>query len=399
MSPEVSRSQRRLFVISVAFVGFLARVGLASLTGFNKTLFGDERTYWSVAQSLVGGGGFSINGVPTASVLPVYPLFVAAVAALHKSLAAVKIAQAALGALVVVLAYFVAKELGCPKSAALAAAAIAVYPPQVYLATVLYPQLLATLWVMLLFWLALRRAGGIDGIGAAGFGMLVAVGVLVVPMLVLVAAPVSLRLLRRLRAWVFAASGFLILMAPWTARNAVVFGRFIPLSTTGWMNFWAGNCEYTTPTSGSRPIYFTGEGQEISSLGELSASSEFRRRAVDYVLTHPIRTAGMWFLKFLNFWRPYPVPVTPGAAPWWKKALYMVSWLPVFLLSAFAAWRDWRRAEVRLVVASVLLFAAGYAFFFTRVRFRMPVEPLLLCFGTSVLCRRLKPAKPSSGSR
>jgi len=87
-------------------------------------------------------------------------------------------------------------------------------------------------------------------------------------------------------------------------------------------------------SSGSYPVYRTDEGKEISLLGEFEAADEFKRRAFEYIGKHPLRTLMMYPLKFLNFWRLYPRPVTQTRSASVKsKALYALFWTPVLVMS------------------------------------------------------------------
>ena len=71
-----------------------------------------------------------------------------------------------------------------------------------------------------------------------------------------------------------------VLIAPWTARNARVFGRFVVISTNGGVNLWMGN------NSQSRGGYME-LPPEVDRMNEADRDEYLGRKAKDYIREHP----------------------------------------------------------------------------------------------------------------
>jgi hypothetical protein len=194
---------------------------------------------------------------------PGYPYFVALVWRATGSLRGVLWVQAALGALLVP-AVGRAGSLVFGRRAGLVAGAIAAfYPDFVWFAAHFWSE---TLFIVVAWW-AIERTLQADAGGraraAAVAGVLWGLATLtrelalyLVPIVAVWmlrpggdAAGRALEWLRPFRARLARAAALVLAcvltVAPWTLRNALVFGSFIPVSTMGGLNLWQGNTTLT----------------------------------------------------------------------------------------------------------------------------------------------------------
>jgi hypothetical protein len=194
---------------------------------------------------------------------PVYPYFIALVWRATGSLQAVLWVQAAIGALLVPAVVRVGARSFGPRAGLLAGALAAFYPELLWFATRFWSE---TLFVVLLWWAIERTlAAGDDGkpATAAWAGALWALATLTRELALYLVPLAALYLVWSrpppgggLRAWlrparsrVIAAAALVLtpvlVIAPWTIRNALVFKAFIPVSTMGGLNLWQGNTTLT----------------------------------------------------------------------------------------------------------------------------------------------------------
>ena len=186
--------------------------------------------------------GYLLHGGPTAIRGPGYPYFLGGVYALSGSSAtAGRLAGALLGALAVLLTYLIARRLWGSRVGLVAAGLAAAFPPLVLLSRELLSE---SLFIALelgavLCALNFRRSGG--GLRwAAAAGALCGLALLTrnTGLALLLCLPLGVLVFQpRLRPR--ALIGPLVLLAvaalavaPWTVRNAVQFGRFVPLTTS-----------------------------------------------------------------------------------------------------------------------------------------------------------------------
>jgi 4-amino-4-deoxy-L-arabinose transferase-like glycosyltransferase len=188
--------------------------------------------------------GYARDGGPTALRPPAYPYALGGVYALTgDSLTAGRLFNALLGALAVLLLYLIVKAIWGPRVALLAGALAALFPPLVLLSRDLLAESLFIVFELaaVLCVLRFRRSGGALR-WAVGAGALCGLAALTREVGLLLILPIAMGTWLSYRRW--SPSGLLgpalvavsacLAISPWTLRNAVEFGRFIPVaSSTG----------------------------------------------------------------------------------------------------------------------------------------------------------------------
>jgi 4-amino-4-deoxy-L-arabinose transferase-like glycosyltransferase len=214
----------------------------------------DAAAYAAIAANLEAGEGFTVGAdatQPSSNYSPGLPLFVAATykatGGVHERFA--RLLLAAIGTLAVLFAYLIGRRLSGVPAGLIGAAAIAIYPALIeYQGMLMSEPLAATLLsgaVLAIFWAADREARW----GWLLPGALLGALALVRPEYLAIAFLLALVVLARSakaewrRGLVQAAillAGVMILVAPWTLRNAVALDRFVPISTGGGQVLFAG---------------------------------------------------------------------------------------------------------------------------------------------------------------
>lgn len=182
-------------------------------------------------------------------------------------------------------------------------------------------------------------------------------------------------------------------LAPWTVRNRVVTGHWVPTT------LWVGPSLYDglNPTAtGSSDMRFFDEDQLLDRMSEYEMDREYRRRAWQFVLENPQRAAELCVVKLWRFWKPWP-----GAEQFdspWAKLVVAAYYLPMLLLALTGAWHYRRDLWlVGLCAAPVLLFSLVHCAFVSSLRYRLPAEyPLcvLSALGVQRILSRSAPTVP-----
>lgn len=210
---------------------------------------GDEHTWTGWALELLTP---EVRFDPAASRIlfypPLYPYFLASLHAIFGSWTAVKLVQAALGALLVPAVIRVTARALSERAGLAAGAITAVYPDLVWFSAHFWSE---TLFLVLLWWgferlVTAEASGARADVLAAGllFGLAsltreTALYFVPIAALWLLAGAGRLRL-----AGAYALSVALVVL-PWTLRNWVVWDAFVPVSTAGGLNLWQGNARMT----------------------------------------------------------------------------------------------------------------------------------------------------------
>ena len=237
-------------LVAILLLGLGLRLGVA---WDGRAPVYDATAYAAIAANLDAGNGFTVGPKatqPSSNYSPGLPLFVAGLYELtggvHEQLA--RVVLALLGTLSVLFAYLIGRRLGRFVPALIGAVVVAIYPAlleyqgmlmsEPLAAALLSGGVLAVLWAWDGGWARWLLPGAL-------FGALALVRPEYLAVSVLVALVVPAREVRMdwrnsvLRAAVFLGAT-LVIIAPWTIRNAVALDRFVPISTGGGQVLFAG---------------------------------------------------------------------------------------------------------------------------------------------------------------
>jgi len=238
----------------------------------------DAAAYARIAAELDRGDGFTLGREatqPASNYSPGLPLFVGGVYALtggvHERMA--RLVLAALGALAVLFTYLIGRRLSGPLAGLIGAGAVAIYPAlleyqgmlmsEPLAASLLSGAVLAMLWADAPGARVLSRQEGVLAASAARTppptapparywlapGLLLGALALVRPEYLAISFPVAVVIFARrgrdgwragLGQALIMLVGLAIVVVPWTVRNEVALGRFVPISTGGGQVLFAG---------------------------------------------------------------------------------------------------------------------------------------------------------------
>lgn len=348
----------------------------------------DEKQYLEIAQNLVAGKGYEKGGAPTAYRPPGWVLVLALLLVLKCPLEILPLVVVLFTVAAALLAGAIAARLSDSTLGWLATPAVLIYPLNFYAGATLYPQsmsmfLILALWAAVIFgeprtgrtWDSLMLSF------AVGFGS--AALVLTVPTMSLAAGIFLLWRLWQVRRSVMSITvgvvGLVMPLAAWMVRNHQVMHAFIPVSTTSGENLLLGNSPNATAWSGT-DVAPSAYGGNAGTLGEVDRDDYFRTEALRWIGDDPARAGWLFVQKTVHYFAGYDTPASGRPA----LIVAAVGWAGIIvLLLAFAA----RLAlKSRMPLSSVefcalfayFLSAPFMAIFFTRVRFRQPLDSVLI---------------------
>jgi 4-amino-4-deoxy-L-arabinose transferase-like glycosyltransferase len=347
-------------------------------------LFPDTDVYWLLAGLLRRGEPLEVPqwGVPHFALrTPGYPAFLALCQAVggDRALPA-RLAQAALGALCVPLAYALTRRAlpDRPTAALVAAALVALDPWTIGLSSLLLseavfvPLLLLGLLGLATAWTPSGlspRAAFLAGL-AWGAAVLVKPSFALFPPLAAAAWIAGAGKGRRRGALLGAAAmglALCLVMAPWWARNARIYGRFVPTA------LWSGASLYDglSPTAtGASDMRFL-DAPDVRSLSEEAQDAELARRAVAFARENPGRALRLAAVKAGRYFSPWP-NAESLRSPWVNAAAGLIT-APVFALVLVGLWRCRRDARALVLLAGPLVyFLLIHMVFVSSVRYRLP---------------------------
>lgn len=175
--------------------------------------------------------------------------------------------------------------------------------------------------------------------------------------------------------------GLVVVMGPWWARNARIYGRFVPTA------LWAGASLYdglNPGATGASDMNFLGD-PEFWPLDEEAQDAVLGARALDFARQNPGRVARLAVVKAGRFWSPWPNAGALASTP--AAVAGTAATLPVFALLALGLWD--RRRDVRAL--ALLALPLGYTFalhlvFVSSMRYRVP--PMVPALGLAAVGAR-----------
>ena len=392
----------------------------------------DGANYFRMAAAIASGdllAGRQVFWQP-----PLYPYFLAVLLAIFgPRLTWIYAVQTALGALSCLLVYCVGRRLFDERAALAGGIVMALYGPLVLFdAQPLIPVLHIAL-VLLGILLMLRAAGipgtaglpGATGIGeAAGprgaadasgprpwalAGLAWGAAAIATPN-ILLAAPAAAawawlgaRASRRAAALFLA--GVALPGALATARNLLVAGEPVLISSNGGINFFIGNNPDYERTIRIRPggefERLSQEPENLGIVGESGKSWFFTRRALQFLVEYPGQALRLYERKAVDLIAGREIPRNQDAYVYrrYSSLLALLLWrrgvafpfgvvAPLALAGAFlpgGATGGGRRAGRALLILYAAAYAVSILIFFPTDRYRLPLVPILALFAGRLL--------------
>lgn len=420
LPPAATRGARawpRALVAILAF-GVLVRGALWLWFAPLTPQIDDELAHVRLATNLVEYGEYAFQpGHPTSLRPPLYSAFVAVVFTVAgvDNFEAVRVAQAVLSLVTVVLVFHLGRDLISERAGVWAAGMMCFYPS--FLA---YNNLILT-EVLFTFFLVAGVSALARGLGQSAFGGLAAAGVLLglgaltrsilypfAPVLAVFLfatwhGPVS----KRVMAVMAFAVPFAGVIAPWAVRNTLLHQTFVPVDCMGGRNFMMGNYEHTPLYRSWAAIGIEGEREWFHVLSarrpEVHGSTQGQldkialAEGIRFVRENPGLTAHRDLIKFFDFWGlerelvagadrryfgsvPRPVVVALGLGICGAYAL-------VLFASAFgAALRPPADRRVHWLILLLTAFmCAVHTAVFAHSRYHLPVMPFLMIYAAALV--------------
>lgn len=187
------------------------------------------------------------------------------------------------------------------------------------------------------------------------------------------------------------------LLSPWWIRNAVVLGEFVPLTTGSAENLYLGN----NPHNPEAGIDWASDVEpdvvaRIRALpNEIERQRAFGTQAMDYIKADPSAFVEAAAKKFLRFWN-----IVPNAREF-SSTIYRIvsaaSFGPVLLLALICVarqWQQWRRLSPLYLIVGYFTFV--HVVTVASLRYRLPIEPILILLAAEPLASLLDRLRPAA---
>ena len=381
----------------------------------------DSSEYIALAQNIRVHGAFSFGSphpwgadgrlntpgpfVPTASRAPLYPLVIAGLWwGKEPPILGIRLLQVLLGGLTALLVYRMALPIFGRQCALLAGLAMALAPRSVHMTATVMSEILFSFLLTVALWLWGQPRGWLAGILLGAATLTRAVSLPFIVLLALITGVLKFNRTLHLRI----VLGAMLVILPWTIRNAVTQHAFIPVAAQGWgSNLLVGTIDVPYGSGNPWPQYIAdGEVREIlqTTHSESEAEKQMVRVALQKILRNPLQW--LWIRTkqyprlftdspaYLYRYVPLPPPVIKFAFLFGELFFLVLSIAGMFMARA-----EWPRVY-HLALFPVLLIIVQFPVL-TDGRYSLPIVPMMAIFAavaaSGILPRAAKPEQARAG--
>lgn len=182
-----------------------------------------------------------------------------------------------------------------------------------------------------------------------------------------------------------------LMILPFTIRNQRAFGTFVLLNTNAGFAFFWGNhpvhgTSFMSILPEGQPSYYDLIPPELLSLNEAELDRALLERGLAFVTDDPGRFVLLSVSRLVDFFKFWPTPESGTLSNISRVGSFGIS-LPFVIFGFWVEWRHaWRnqssngRRAILLLAAFALLYTLIHLASWTLIRYRLPVDVILLIF-------------------
>ncbi|MBE9562565.1 MAG: glycosyltransferase family 39 protein [Proteobacteria bacterium] len=344
----------------------------------------DEEHYYQIAENLSSQFSYSISGdESTAFRPPGYPILLSAFMYIGADIFHLRMLNFIFLGLCIIFLAKIIEKLYSTRAAIISSCLVLAYPVLFYTSSTLYPQIFAAfLLLAFLFQLVTKTASTwlyiLMGINYAILILTIPVFLLLLPIIGIWAIYSNKDIkIKHIFALLISVS---IVVGVWTVRNYLVFNSFILTSSNAGTVLLLGNSENTTPNSGTNADISKYQQQTIG-MNEVDRDKYFSSQAIKFMLEDPVRTIERYTLKFINYFNYRNNIRIKSESSKAKDMLMLATYgtLLGLLIIRLLLFVRYKVSRFELLLLSLYVCSGLiYAIFFTRIRFRLPFDFLLI---------------------
>ena len=371
----------------------------------------DPDSYIGIAEGILAGRGFCVPGSekPTAFRPPLYPVLITPFVGENGHWGRGLLNVFASTTVMVVLVWICRKLELSPTAQLVAILVYGLDPVLLRYVSLSMTETLSTLASVILLYCLTRKESESElpyHLTGVAFGLAVltrptfwAFGGLVVLWILLRKFIGSAHTRNQIRRSLLTTTGALLVVGPWVARNTIVFGKPIAMTTHGGYTVLLGNNEAFYDEVVKQPLGTIWDGShgpgqaawanrvnremdDLGLMGEIERDRWMARQARETILEHPLTFLRACFLRFVRFWNV--VPIGPAAAGFPRALLFAVGmlqsliWCSVLIgIYRVFFFRQFPFDQWIPILLLVVAFTCVHLIYWSNARMRAPIVPAL----------------------
>lgn len=384
-----------IIVSAFVFISFIIKCILILKYKNTLTLSSDDLNYIKSTVVLCEKGILTYSDInePSVFIMPGYPFFLACIFKVFgyglAGIQAVRLIQALLSCMTVVLIFLIARDLFDYRVAITAGLFVAFYPPNITTSGLVLTETLFTTLLYLLIYLSIKFSYNPDIFKFMALGTVWTLTLLIRPTIAFYPVFLFIYLIlyhkvtfRNIIPYVIAMSiTFITIMSPWWIRNYIEIGEFIPLAASSGNPMLQGTYVDYKQTSENTVYYKLGKNALETNRNEVETAkkriiSEFKKDFWGYLRWFTIgKTYYFWSGVF--YWKEYLNISAKYVLLFHKFLLIGFVGISILLFRNFT--------KYILPVSIVIYFNLIHCVYMAFDRYAFPLMPILSMFCAYVI--------------
>ena len=184
---------------------------------------------------------------------------------------------------------------------------------------------------------------------------------------------------------------YILLLSPWWLHNWKKYDGFVKLNLSGGYHLYSGNNpkNKTGGGIGGVDVSHNWTDEDIESRG-IEFNNQFKKQAYSFIKENPKEFINLTVVKFLRFWQFYPY--APEYSGMMYKLTSIFSYGVIFTLSILFLLFDSKKflRKISPLLTIVLFTTAIHCLTIASIRYRFPIEPILIIFASYTIHKFLK---------
>lgn len=186
---------------------------------------------------------------------------------------------------------------------------------------------------------------------------------------------------------------YILLLSPWWFHNWKKYDGFVRINLSGGYHLYSGNNikNKTGGGIGGIDVDHNWSDEDIKYKG-IEFHNKFKKEAYNFIKENPKEFVNLTMIKFLRFWRIYPY--TDEYKGTIYKLISTLSYGIILILSILFIFNSKKFLRIISPLLTIIFFTTAiHCITIASIRYRYPIEPILIIFASYTIYKYLKKTK------
>ena len=186
---------------------------------------------------------------------------------------------------------------------------------------------------------------------------------------------------------------YILLLSPWWFHNWKKYDGFVRINLSGGYHLYSGNNikNKTGGGIGGIDVDHNWSDEDIKYKG-IEFHNKFKKEAYNFIKENPKEFVNLTMIKFLRFWQIYPYTNEYKGTIY--KLISTLSYGIILILSILFIFNSKKFLRIISPLLTIIFFTTAiHCITIASIRYRYPIEPILIIFASYTIYKYLKKTK------